>query len=81
MPVRPVLMVLYTNDAVEVRYTDGSRLHILPCGSAFSYYVPQDAHPIHGKYWVLPFGTCCNVLSFKILAEFYQNLMDKIGRE
>ena len=50
MPVSPVLMVLYTNDAVEVRYTDGSRLHILPCGSAFSYYSPQDAHPIHGKF-------------------------------
>ena len=49
MTVHPVLMVLYTNDAVEVRYTDGSRLHILPCGSAFSYYSPQDEHPIHGK--------------------------------
>ena len=49
MPAHPILMVLYTNDAVEVRYTDGSRLHVLPCGTSFSYHVPQDAHPIHGK--------------------------------
>lgn len=42
-------MVLYTNDAVEVRYSDGSRLHVLPCGTAFSFHWPQDgAHPANG---------------------------------
>jgi hypothetical protein len=43
-------MVLYTNDAVEVRYKDGSRLNILPCGSAFTYCKPhEDSHPANGN--------------------------------
>lgn len=42
-------MVLYTNDAVEVRFSDNSRLHILPCGTSFTYHTAQDGHPVHGK--------------------------------
>ncbi|XP_053404672.1 uncharacterized protein C5orf34 homolog [Mercenaria mercenaria] len=49
MSSRPQLMVLYTNDAVEVRYKDGSRLHVLPCGTGFTYNKSQeDAHPVNG---------------------------------
>ncbi|XP_052271990.1 uncharacterized protein C5orf34 homolog [Dreissena polymorpha] len=48
MPVRPTMMVLYSNDATEVRYSDGSRLHVLPCGSSFTHHCMQDAHPVHG---------------------------------
>ncbi|KAL3846781.1 hypothetical protein ACJMK2_017739 [Sinanodonta woodiana] len=49
MPVVPTLMVLYTNDAVEVRYSDGSRLHLTPCGSTFFYHTATDgSHPVAG---------------------------------
>ena len=49
MGVAARLMVLYSNDAVEVRYTDGSRLHVLPCGTTFIYYSPTDGHAVHGE--------------------------------
>ncbi|KAK3603768.1 hypothetical protein CHS0354_023387 [Potamilus streckersoni] len=49
MPVVPILMVLYTNDAVEVRYSDGSRFHLTPCGSTFYYHTAADgSHPVAG---------------------------------
>ncbi|KAL4220206.1 hypothetical protein ACF0H5_020614 [Mactra antiquata] len=49
MSVRPTLMVLYTNDAVEVRYSDGSRLQVLPCGTSFTYSKPRpESHPSIG---------------------------------
>ncbi|KAK7489354.1 hypothetical protein BaRGS_00019462 [Batillaria attramentaria] len=50
MPVVPSLMVLYTNDAVEVRYSDGSRLQLSPCGaSMFHQDAPTDeTHPLRG---------------------------------
>ncbi|OWF52201.1 hypothetical protein KP79_PYT20100 [Mizuhopecten yessoensis] len=50
MPVVPVLMVLYTNDAVEVRYSDGSCLKMAPCGSTFVHHQSpgETIHPAHG---------------------------------
>ncbi|XP_060071260.1 uncharacterized protein C5orf34 homolog [Ylistrum balloti] len=50
MPVVPVLMVLYTNDATEVRYSDGSCLRMAPCGSTFVHYQNpgETIHPAHG---------------------------------
>ena len=39
------IFVLYSNDAVEVRYSDGSRLQLSPCGSSMCHQrssnVPQ----------------------------------------
>jgi len=51
MPVVPVLMVLYTNDAVEVRYSDGSCLQVASCGSTFVHHESpgEIIHPVHGK--------------------------------
>ncbi|CAG5127712.1 unnamed protein product, partial [Candidula unifasciata] len=34
MAIVPALMILYSNDAVEIRYSDGSRLELSPCGSS-----------------------------------------------
>ncbi|XP_033760537.1 uncharacterized protein C5orf34 homolog [Pecten maximus] len=50
MPVVPVLMVLYTNDAIEVRYSDGSCLKMSPCGSTFVHHQSpgETIHPAHG---------------------------------
>ncbi|XP_070213066.1 uncharacterized protein C5orf34-like [Littorina saxatilis] len=57
MPVVPSLMVLFSNDAVEVRYSDGSRLQLSPCGaSIFHLDSPSDyhyqAHPLAGTQGV-----------------------------
>lgn len=50
MPVVPVLMVLYTNDAIEVRYSDGSCLKMSACGSTFVHHQSpgETIHPAHG---------------------------------
>lgn len=50
MPAVPVLMVLYSNDAVEVRYSDGSCLQVAPCGSTFVHHESpgETIHPAHG---------------------------------
>ena len=51
MPVVPTLMVIYTNDAVEVRYSDGSRLQLSPCGSSMYHQDPPSEdlpHPLAG---------------------------------
>ncbi|BFZ00322.1 hypothetical protein BsWGS_03360 [Bradybaena similaris] len=42
MAIVPALMVLYSNDAVEIRYSDGSRLELSPCGSSFIHVDPQN---------------------------------------
>ncbi|XP_005100231.2 uncharacterized protein C5orf34 homolog [Aplysia californica] len=34
----PVLMFLYSNDATEIRYSDGSRLELSPCGSTMVHH-------------------------------------------
>ncbi|XP_050398660.2 uncharacterized protein C5orf34 homolog [Patella vulgata] len=46
----PVLMVLYSNDGVEVRYNDKTRLQISPCGSTLTHFDNPDAgtHPLYG---------------------------------
>ncbi|XP_061183350.1 uncharacterized protein C5orf34 homolog [Saccostrea echinata] len=46
----PALMVLYSNDAVEVRYSDQSCLQVAPCGSTFVHHEsPKEIlHPAHG---------------------------------
>ncbi|XP_062612767.1 uncharacterized protein C5orf34-like [Saccostrea cucullata] len=46
----PSLMVLYSNDAVEVRYSDQSCLQVAPCGSTFVHHEsPKEVlHPAHG---------------------------------
>jgi hypothetical protein len=46
----PALMVLYSNDAVEVRYVDQSCLQVAPCGSTFVHHQsPKEViHPAHG---------------------------------
>ncbi|KAI8770556.1 hypothetical protein BgiBS90_028442 [Biomphalaria glabrata] len=48
----PVLMILYSSDATEVRYSDGSRLELSPCGSTMIYHpsVTATEHPHHVKY-------------------------------
>ena len=49
----PTVMVLYTNDAVEVCYADGSRLQLSPCGSSMLHHDPpsdQPRHPLSGLY-------------------------------
>lgn len=48
----PALMVLYSNDAVEVRYSDQSCLQVAPCGSTFVHHEsPKEVlHPAHGMY-------------------------------
>ncbi|KAJ8309765.1 hypothetical protein KUTeg_011630 [Tegillarca granosa] len=54
MPVVPVLMVLYSNDAVEVRYSDGSCLQVAPCGSTFVHHESpgETIHPAHDRPYV-----------------------------
>ena len=46
----PVLMTLFTDDAVEVRYSDQSCLQLSPCGSTFVHHESpgQLIHPAHG---------------------------------
>lgn len=50
----PVLMTLFTDDAVEVRYSDQSCLQLSPCGSTFVHHESpgQLIHPAHGRYCV-----------------------------
>ncbi|XP_071085193.1 uncharacterized protein C5orf34 homolog [Haliotis cracherodii] len=50
MSSMPSLMVLYTNDAVEVRYCDGSSLQLSPCGASVLHHdKPQPGqHPVAG---------------------------------
>ncbi|GFR71115.1 chromosome 5 open reading frame 34 [Elysia marginata] len=45
--VVPLLMVLYSNDAVEVRYSDGSTLQLSACGSTMIHH--DAATPRRGK--------------------------------
>ncbi|XP_041359472.1 uncharacterized protein C5orf34 homolog isoform X2 [Gigantopelta aegis] len=54
MEAVPVLMVIYTSDAVEVRYSDGSRLELSPCGSVIKHHKKQDdhVHPISGPRFI-----------------------------
>ncbi|PVD19073.1 hypothetical protein C0Q70_21632 [Pomacea canaliculata] len=44
----PSLMVMYTDDGLEVRYSDGSRLQLSPCGSCMLHEDPvsSDQHPL-----------------------------------
>ena len=46
-----VQFVLSTNDAVEVSFSDGSRLELSPCGSAFAHHAlaNQDDHALKGQ--------------------------------
>lgn len=46
----PVLMTLFTDDAVEVRYSDQSCLQLSPCGSTFVHHESPGLliHPAHG---------------------------------
>ncbi|XP_069820838.1 uncharacterized protein C5orf34 homolog [Dendropsophus ebraccatus] len=43
----PCALLLYTDDAVEVRYRDGARLCLSPCGTEFMYERPRTGgHPV-----------------------------------
>ncbi|ESP00863.1 hypothetical protein LOTGIDRAFT_172963 [Lottia gigantea] len=46
----PALMVLYSNDSVEIRYTDKTRLQLSPCGSTLIHFDNPDSgsHPVYG---------------------------------
>ena len=48
----PTQLVLFDNDAVDVTYSDGTRLQVAPCASAFAHHQPAgaDVHPMHGMY-------------------------------
>ena len=50
-PAVPCQLVLYDNDAVDVTFTDGSRLQMSACASAFAHHQPPPpgAHPLNGK--------------------------------
>ncbi|XP_067669599.1 uncharacterized protein C5orf34 homolog [Haliotis asinina] len=50
MSSTPSLMVLYTNNAVEVRYCDGSSLQLSPCGASVLHHDRPEAeqHPVTG---------------------------------
>ncbi|KAL8609668.1 hypothetical protein ACOMHN_049748 [Nucella lapillus] len=55
MAVVPTMMVLYTDDAVEVRYSDGSLLQLSPCGSSMYHQDLQldiPRHPLAGAQGV-----------------------------
>ncbi|KAH9488313.1 hypothetical protein Btru_063764 [Bulinus truncatus] len=49
MPSLPILMVLYSSDALEIRYSDGSRLELSPCGSTMIYH-PTVLTAEHPRY-------------------------------
>ena len=57
----PVLMTLFTDDAVEVRYQDQSCLQLSPCGSTFVHHDSpgQLVHQAHGNN--------CNIIQNKKL--------------
>ncbi|XP_066458844.1 uncharacterized protein C5orf34 homolog isoform X2 [Eleutherodactylus coqui] len=43
----PCALVLYADDAVQLRYRDGARLLLSPCGTEFMYERPQaGGHPV-----------------------------------
>ncbi|KAK3703275.1 hypothetical protein RRG08_059538 [Elysia crispata] len=47
--VVPLLMVLYSNDAVEVRYSDGSALQLSSCGSTMIHHGAASHKRLSGK--------------------------------
>ena len=72
MPVVPTLMVLYTNDAVEVRYSDGSRLQLSPCGSSMLHQDPPSedlGHPLAGVCVCVCVSVCLSVCLYVCVCE------------
>lgn len=67
----PSLMVMYTDDGLEVRYSDGSRLQLSPCGSCMLHEDPvsSDQHPLAGIYRLISMYK----LSLIYLARSYQH--------
>lgn len=57
----PVLMTLFTDDAVEVRYQDQSCLQLSPCGSTFVHH-DSPGHLVHQAH-----GNNCNIIENKKL--------------
>ncbi len=53
-------LVLYTNDAVDISYADGSRLQLSPCATTFVYHRAPDTyhHPLHSKLQLLYIDQC-----------------------
>ena len=47
----PTQFVLYESDAVDVSYSDNSRLQVAPCGTTFVFTQPptDGVHPLHGE--------------------------------
>ena len=38
----PLQLVIYTDDAVDLTFVDGSRLLLTPCGTSFTFALLQD---------------------------------------
>lgn len=57
--------ILYTNDAVQVFYVDGSCLQLSPCGSVFLHSdAPEPGHhPLHGNIYAVLIGIPYRILT------------------
>lgn len=69
----PALMVLYSNDAVEVRYVDQSCLQVAPCGSTFVHHEsPKEViHPAHGMCLKVIFFQLKVIFNYIIIQSFF----------
>ena len=63
MSAVPSLMFLYSNDATEIRYSDGSHLELSPCGSTMVYRHGGWPLRLRGKLIYIAVAAVCCVMS------------------